>query len=345
MKRRLQDKKQGKKKKQRKILLGIGLLLLLLLGIVVWIVWNLRESKEGLTVSYYEIEAAELTETIRVVQLSDLHNQEFRLEQPGMDSEGLEAEAEQKGLDLESSEVGCENERLIQLVAEQSPDLILLTGDLLNAEEETTEIAGNLVRRLCAIAPVYASYGNHEKEHEQNYGVDLTAYFQEAGAHVLEYSWEDVTVKGQKLRLGGLYGYCMPAKYLQTGEADAEECAFLEAFQGTDLYTILLCHMPFCWLAIEGLEEWDVDCVFAGHDHGGQIRLPFLGGFYAPDQGFFPGRECGVYENADASCHLVLSRGLGSNGKIPRFSNVPEVVVTDFVPKAVERAGLIGFKR
>lgn len=268
----------------------------------IYCVITLYISRACLSVTHYEITSDKIGSALRIVQLTDLHNSEF----------------------------GPANEELIVQVSEQKPDFIVLTGDLLNSHESDVTIAENMIRRLSEIAPVYASYGNHEKEYEENYAVDLTSVFEEAGAHVLEYTYEDIEVKGQKLRLGGLYGYCVP---ISTNESRKNEVTYLQDLVAEDVYTILLSHMPCCWILNDGISEWDVDCVFAGHDHGGQIRIPFVGGLYAPDQGWFPGRDCGLYYSDDKEEVMVLSRGLGSAGKIPRMNNIPEIVVVDIIPQ------------
>ena len=211
--------------------------------------------------------------------------------------------------------------------------MILITGDLLNSDEPRTDIATNLISSLCDIAPVYISLGNHEMEYQDNFDVNIIELYQAAGAEVLEYQYEDITVNGQQLRLGGIYGYCLPEKYLETDEADPEECAFLTGFQSTDLYMVLMCHIPVCWMINDGLEEWDVDCVLSGHVHGGQVILPLIGGLYAPDMGWFPGRLKGIFSSKTGNKVLVLSSGLGNTENIPRFNNIPEIVVVDLVPK------------
>lgn len=288
-----------KKNRSKRICAIVGVfIVVLMLGI------SLSTSAHALTTTHYTLSFTTIS-SLRIVQLTDLHNSEF----------------------------GEDNARLVSTVRDQSPDLILLTGDLLNSDEQRTDIATDLIAQLCDIAPVYFSNGNHELEYEERYGVDIDELYREAGAVVLEKEYQDITVKNQKIRLGGIYGYCLPGKYLETGEADPEETEFLEAFQDTDLPKILMCHMPVCWMINGSLDDWDVDYVFAGHLHGGEVILPFVGGLYGPDLGWFPGKLEGLYSSENGENTLILSRGLGTNEIIPRFNNIPEVMVVDIQGK------------
>lgn len=253
---------------------------------------NLNQSKCSLSCSFYQINSDKIAIPIKVLQLTDLHNSEF----------------------------GENNQELIDRIASQSPDLILLTGDLLNSGEFVTEIAANLISSLCQIAPVYLSFGNHEIEYRDNFNRDIAQLYQSAGATVLNYEYKDIIINGQPLRIGGIYGYCLPDKYLETGEADPGECKFLWDFENTDRYKILLSHLPIAWMKNDGLEEWDIDCVFSGHLHGGQVILPGIGGVYAPDMGWFPGQLKGIFDSEDGKRHLVLSSGLGNTELVPRFN-------------------------
>lgn len=265
---------------------------------------NLNQSKCSLSCSFYQINSDKIAIPIKVLQLTDLHNSEF----------------------------GENNQELIDRIASQSPDLILLTGDLLNSGEFVTEIAANLISSLCQIAPVYLSFGNHEIEYRDNFNRDIAQLYQSAGATVLNYEYKDIIINGQPLRIGGIYGYCLPDKYLETGEADPRECKFLWDFENTDRYKILLSHLPIAWMKNDGLEEWDIDCVFSGHLHGGQVILPGIGGVYAPDMGWFPGQLKGIFDSEDGKRHLVLSSGLGNTELVPRFNNIPEIVCVELMP-------------
>lgn len=276
------------------------------LGALAWGGGSLYCSAYGLEVSRYQVEAP-VAAPVRIAHLSDQHNAVF----------------------------GPENAALVELVAAQQPDLIFLTGDQINRDEPGTASAERLIRALAGVAPVYCSLGNHEQEYQANFGSDPAKAFARAGAVVLEKSWQDITVNGSLLRVGGLYGYALPAgqeKDYASHSWYLEECAFLRDFCGTARAKLLLCHMPVSWIQSGSLDSWAADVVFAGHAHGGQVRLPFVGGLYAPDQGWFPGRECGLYFSADGARTLVLSRGLGGRVPVPRFNNVPELVVAELIP-------------
>lgn len=262
---------------------------------------SLWGSRYALQVTRYEIVSDKLSGNVRIVHLSDLHCSEF----------------------------GEGNAALIARIAEQTPDLIVMTGDMINGHEQRTEVAEALIESLSEIAPVYASMGNHEKANEHMYRSDITKLYEEAGAVVLEKEYQDIEIRGQKIRIGGLLGYGLPEKYAKTGEAVESEYTYIAKMQKTDNLTLLLCHYPTCWIHNRLLDEWDVDIVFSGHEHGGQIRLPWLGGVYAPDRGFFPGHTSGVLHDQDGKRALVISRGLGSTGWVPRLNNVPEIVVVD----------------
>lgn len=261
-------------------------------------------SNRVLSLDFEEVSVPKLTEPVRIVQLSDLHNAQF----------------------------GENNEELLAAVAAQQPDLIFFTGDLVIGREKKTDAAMALVEKLVEIAPVYVSVGNHEQMHENNFGSDLTGMLEYRGAKVLEFSYEDITVGNQDLRIGGISGYCIPDIYLATGEANLAECEFLWDFQNTERCTLLLAHMPCCWIRNDGISLWDADLVFAGHTHGGQVRIPFVGGVAAPDMGWFPGWLEGQFPSRDGTKTLILSRGLSNSLPVPRLNNPPQVLVVDLVP-------------
>lgn len=278
-----------------KILIILGVILILA-SVFTFIEFYI--SRHTLTCTDYQVTSAKINNGIKIVQLTDLHNSEF----------------------------GEKNQTLINEVTEQQPDLVCITGDILNMDEDNTQIAADLISSLSKEFPVYVSLGNHEMDYQFASSDDLKILFQDAGATILDFSYQDITIKGEKLRIGGLYGYDLPENNDASRDNEAE---FLREFQNTDSYKVLLTHMPYGWYYAGSLDYWDVDLVLAGHTHGGQVRIPFVGGLYAPDMGWFPGRECGLYYSADQKKVMVLSRGLGSTEKIPRFNNIPEVVTVE----------------
>lgn len=288
--------------KKRWIIAAVCLILLLAVGIAAGI--SAYQCATELTGVRYEV-PSELSEPIRIVQLTDLHGWEF----------------------------GEGNRDLVELVTAQEPDLILMTGDMMDRSDENADVACALIEALTPVAPVYFGYGNHEYAWMSNHGESLTPALTEAGAVVLDVEYLDVTVNGQDLRIGGYHGYYrQPHMYPVTEEQKVTERAFCDDFEDTNRYKILLSHIPTAWIDWEYMNKFPVDLVLSGHYHGGQIVLPVVGGIYAPYIGLFPPYTEGVFEGEEATC--ILSAGLGSSPDIPRINNLPEIVVVDLIPKS-----------
>lgn len=292
------------KPRKKKILYLFDVILLLALAVELYV------SNNVLTVSEYAIEA-EVEEPLRIVQLTDLHNKEF----------------------------GKGNKRLVQKVQEQDPDLIFMTGDMINEDDENLDVIIGLIQSLNKIAPVYFSYGNHEKAWENTFSDnDLRGSLEKAGAIVLDDEYLDTEFHGMKVRLGGYYGYYRRS-VMTTSDPDKrkEIDACYQEYEDTDRYKILLCHIPTSWMDWDDINGYpdsvkqsdyydgnNVNLVFSGHYHGGQVRVPGLGGLYAPYVKWFPKFTKGIFEGEKTTC--VLSAGLGSYGWILRAFNNPEVV-------------------
>lgn len=242
--------------KQRRIFIKYFVIVILICVFLFAV--DLILSQKYISVTRYRYQNPEIKQSFKIVDLTDLHNYEY----------------------------GAENRRLINKVKNESPDVIFLTGDMLNADEEQTDILMNLIQQLVKIAPVYASLGNHEIEYMQFFG----------------------------------------NRNLIAQMEDPEQ-PFMEEFQDTDRFKILLSHMPEGLLLWKSMEYWDVDLVFSGHVHGGQMRIPFVGGLYDPEEGFFPTYTKGMYECGNGT--MVLSAGLGSSRGIPRVNNLSELVVCE----------------
>ncbi len=256
------------------------------------------------TVTKYRIYAP-LEQPMRLVQLSDLHNSEF----------------------------GEDNARLVKRIRALKPDLILMTGDMINNDDPDISVLLELTQSLSGIAPVYCCYGNHEMAWMELFDTDLRPSLEQAGATVLDAEYCDLDWNGNALRLGGYEGYYRAPVMTSHGDREKEkrEFEFFQEFEHTDRYKILLNHIPTAWLDWEYRDDYNVDLVFSGHYHGGQIRLPLIGGLFAPNIGYFPHYTKGLYASIPAK--VVLSAGLGSNRKIPRINNPGEIVCVDLIPE------------
>lgn len=262
-----------------------------------------------LHVEHYTVQA-KVQNPIRVVHLSDLHNAEF----------------------------GDQNQKLIDKVAEQKPDVIFMTGDMLDREEQSTETVTHLISELVNIAPVYYCYGNHEYDWIKAWGGDLRQILTAAGATVLDCDYLDVEINGNIVRIGGYMGYwSQPHMFRRTEEEKEKEYQFFSDFRhkdlpnGEDTCRLLMNHIPTGWLDWHYIDAYDTGIVFSGHYHGGMIRIPILDqGVAAPYVGWWPPYTRGVFVGEKSTC--ILSAGLGIEHSIPRLNNPPEIVVVDLVP-------------
>lgn len=253
-----------------------------------------------LIVTEYEI-GTKVTEPIRIVHLTDLHNHEF----------------------------GENNSELIARIEDLHPDLIFMTGDMLNENDPDIDVVCHLISELKDTAPVYFSNGNHEWHWK--YQENLDELVIDAGAVFVDNTYKDITLKNTELRIGGYYGYYRTPhlKYLSDEDREKEE-QFFDEFEDTDRLKILLCHIPTSWADWKYMDSCPVDLIYCGHYHGGQVRIPFVGGLYSPYMGWFPKNTKGLFTGKYGTC--ILSTGLGSESRIPRINNDPEIVVTDLIP-------------
>ncbi len=229
--------------------------------------------------------------------------------------------------DLHNAEFGKNNEQLLQLLSESEPDIIVVTGDLVDSNHTDINVAIEFVKNAALIAPVYYVMGNHEArlpEYEEfENKIELT------GTTVLEDEAIQLERNGDKIILIGLSDPDFTIKNDVFDEVSAMIDTKLQKLMSAENeYTILLSHRPELF---ETYASCNADLVFSGHAHGGQFRLPFIGGVIAPNQGLFPKYDSGLYTKGNTN--MIVSRGLG-NSIIPiRFNNRPEIVIAELCRK------------
>lgn len=190
--------------------------------------------------------------------------------------------------DLHNYELNNKNQILIEKIKSQDPNLILIAGDMLNSDSENSDIVISLIKKLVEIAPVYYALGNHEFDYMKNEDLHLVGKIENAGAIVLENKYKDIIIKGEKLRIGGMFSYAFGKEdQVDKKTMDKNVYSFLEKFQNTSNYKIMISHRPDSFIFGNASEVWDINLIVSAHNHGGQVVIPFLGGFYGGDQGVY----------------------------------------------------------
>ena len=277
-------------------------------------------SNSTLEVARYDIRNEKLTDSpVRVVMISDLHR---------------------KKLDET-------NQQVVDKTALEKPDIIVVNGDMLEHDctEEEVEAFAYLLERLCAIAPVYFSVGNHDfrafySEYEvasrKEYLIgteqtDAVKRLESTGARYLERNYADIEVNGERLRIGGLYALAYP-NTCYTVEQYLPILEYIYDFCDTDAFTMMLAHRPRSFAHPLVDINWNIDLILSGHTHNGVIALPFgLGAIWCASE-FLPKYDRGLFDMN--GCSLIIGAGIdGHRGIIPRIFNPPEIVTVDIRPK------------
>ena len=269
----------------------LTLLLSLLIILIGWTLWD----NAALEVNEFEIVSDRIPQGFdgfRIAQVSDLHNARF----------------------------GEDNAKLIEMLSQTEPDIIVLTGDLIDSRNTDVETALDFARQAVEIAPVYYVSGNHESRVTAY--MDLKMGLGNAGVIVLENQIVEITRGQEYITLIGIDDPSFRESYLFGDAAGIAEQKLGDLQEASDGYTILLSHRPELF---DVYVDTEMDLVFSGHAHGGQFRLPFVGGLVAPNQGFFPEYDAGQFTEEKTT--MIVSRGVG-NSIIPvRVNNRPEIVV------------------
>ena len=268
-------------------------LLVATIVLIGWIAWG----NTALQLNEYQIKNENLPESFqgfRIAQISDLHN----------------------------TEIGEENSRLLEIIQRAEPDIIVITGDAIDSYHTDVEVALQLIEKAVKIAPCYYVTGNHEARFSREVYLDFEKKIDGYGVEVLHDEAVMIERDGEHISLAGLDDPTFASYH--NGIRYSNLSSYIKELFPEDSFHILLSHRPELF---ETYVDAEVDLVFSGHAHGGQFRLPFIGGLVAPNQGFFPEYDAGLFSEGRTS--MVVSRGIG-NSIVPfRFNNRPEVVVVE----------------
>ena len=280
-------KTKGKKHRGRGCLTALIILALIAAAAA----FLIKDSREDLEISRYEVASQKLPESFdgfKIVQLSDLHGAEF----------------------------GEDGMALVDKVGSLEPDMIALTGDFVTDEGDLAAVE-KLAARLVKLCPVYFISGNHE--FGSGLAVKVRNILERAGVKYLSNEYLTISRGEDEILLGGVED---PLAYADMLSPD--ELAQKMNNAAPDAFKILLGHRNY-WMT--EYPELPVDLIFCGHAHGGLIRIPGVGGLIGTDRRLFPDFDAGQFNNGRYT--LIVSRGLGNSVPIPRIFNRPEIVCVE----------------
>lgn len=229
----------------------------------------------------------------KIIQISDLHNTKY------------------KKL----------TDQLVKKIEYEKPNIIVLTGDLIDSNKTNIDRAIQFIKKIKNIAPIYFVSGNHESSISENCYNELKEKLTENQVIILDDKVDTLKVSNSEINLIGISDPKMThIGYLKESEIIENELNSIE--YDNSKYSILLSHRPELF---NNYVEKNIDLVLAGHAHGGQIRITFIGGVVAPNQGLFPKYTNGKFEQNKTV--MIVSRGIGNSILPYRINNRPELVI------------------
>ena len=279
--------------KTKKKFIVLAAIVAILILLIIWIAYG----NTDLEIYKHNVKSEDIPsefDNFRIVQISDLHNAEF----------------------------GENNEKLLLMLKQADADIIAITGDMIDSRNTDVDVAISFAQKAVNIAPVYYVNGNHESRVLGEYE-KLKQGLTDAGVTILENSSADITIGDEAITLIGINDPTFCMEFVDDTMEQNIAHQLVNVIPDNDNYKVLLAHRPEYFDVYAG----NVDLVLSGHAHGGQFRIPFIGGLVAPGQGFFPEYYEGshIKENTE----MIVSRGIG-NSIIPfRINNKPEIIVAE----------------
>lgn len=280
-------------------IVGIGVL-----AICLWLFCYYNNNH--LSISKYGLELSG-DQPFRIVQLSDLHGKQF----------------------------GKGNHRLYRAVEMLKPDLIAFTGDLIDDDLYNVPETVDFFCSLVNICPVVYIFGNHE--HRAKVAGEIGDRLRKEGITVLDNQVCDMQIRGNVVSILGLNeGLGTDKKFykerMRGNFVYEDNSRYFEEFSRHEGIKIVMSHFPETFDNPKGYtyKNYDYDLQLSGHAHGGQFRLPVIGGVYSPGQGINPRFYQGLHGDRPK---MIVSRGLGNSSFPLRLFNCPEIVVIDMEKK------------
>lgn len=260
--------------------------------------------RKKIEICRYNVKSSKINSKLRIIMLADLHSKDY----------------------------GNGNQKLIEMIKEESPDIILIAGDMfVGSRKDDCQVAMSIISQLTNIAPVFYGLGNHE-DRVKDYIDEWTeskyhwyaTQIKAMGVTILDNQSQLICINGESINLTGLTA---PREYFEKFNHTIMPVDLISQLVGDsnrEVYQILIAHNP---VHLESYISWGADLTVSGHLHGGIIRLPFLGGIITPQVKVLPRFSAGRYE-MDGRVGII-SRGLGEHTVNIRFGNLPELSVIE----------------